>query len=157
MGIVLPLIMFVAFLGLNATSSYYERQLSRTPPAAVAAISAQNFLTYKAAIADYMSANPAFIGSIPLSSLAPYLNGANPAMLASMSNTIIASAGSGTTMIVSAQNLAPGAAASALLLSQGDASIGRVSGGQWSSYGAPSVPTILPVPDSNLVYVSIIN
>lgn len=158
MGIVLPLIMFVAFLGLNATSSYYERQLNKAPPAAVAMASAQTFLSYRNAVANFMSANHGFTGTISLQSLAQYMPGVNLATLSGMSNNVTATPGAGVTVIVAAQGLAPGAATSALSQSQNDASIGMTRGGQWTSYFAPSVPIAAPgAVDSNLTYMYTIN
>lgn len=157
MGMILPMIVFLGWLGLNATSEFYERRLSSTPAEAVATTSAQTFISYKSAVTDYMTANPGFTGTISLQALAPYLPGINLATLSGMSNTVTSSPGVGVTIIVSAQGLAPGAIASALSLTQGDASIGKVTGGQWTSYAAPIVPVNVPVADCNLVYAYTIN
>ncbi|MHB1658053.1 MAG: type IV pilus biogenesis protein PilM [Acidithiobacillus sp.] len=157
MGMILPMIIFVGWLGLNATSSFYERQLTRTPPTVIAATAAQNFINYRSAVANYMSANPNFTGTIPLQSIAPYLPGINPSVMSTMSNVITSSPGVGVTVIVSAQGLAPGAAAFAMALSQNDASIGRVSNGQWTSYSSAIGGASVSIPDSNLVSMIQIN
>lgn len=154
MGMVLPLIMFVAFLGLNATSAYYERQLTRTPTEAVAAASAQTFISYKSAVVNFMAANPGFTGPISLQALAPYLPGINLATMSGMSSSVTSTPGVGVTVIVAAEGLAPGAASSAITLSQNDASIGTSVGGQWVSSASPvSTGVSTGMPDGTLTAV----
>ncbi|MHB1676809.1 MAG: type IV pilus biogenesis protein PilM [Sulfuriferula sp.] len=156
MGIIWPLIVFVMFFGLNSVAAYRSKQLSQPSAAVIASVSAQKFLTYRNAVSNYMSSNPAFTGTISLSSLSSYLNGATSAAMAGMANVISAAQGGGTQIIVTAQST-EAAAGAAFSLTGYDASIGRASGGQWTSYSSATAGTRVSIPDSNLVSMTQIN
>lgn len=158
MGMILPMIMFVAFLGLNATSAFYEKKLSSQPPAAAAATSAQNFISYKNAVVNFLHANPGFTGTIPAQSLAMYMPGVQTSALSSMGNSIVNNPAGGATITVYAQAMVPGVTAAALSVSQGDASIGTSVGGQWVSAVSPAASGIQTgLPDGTLTYVMQVN
>ena len=158
MGIILPLLIFVAFLGLNSTTAYYSRQIARPPISSAARVGAQNFITYRTAVENYISANPTFTGTISLQSLAPFMNGALPIAMEPMNNVISSAPGGGIMMSVYAQNLAPGAISSTIAITQHDASIGHKVGGQWTSYSSATGSTVnVSIPDSNLVSMIQIN
>lgn len=158
MGIILPMIIFVAFLGLNVTSAFYEKRLSSQPPAAAAATGAQNFISYKNAVVNFLRANPGFSGTIPAQSLAMYMPGVQPGSLSEMGNNIAINPSGGVTIIAYVQAMVPGTAAAALSVSQGDASIGTSVGGQWVSVVSPAASGVQTgLPDGTLTYVMQVN
>ncbi len=155
MGMILPLIIFVMFLGLNAGAAYRSRAL--TPPTTVSSAIAtgQNFIRYRDAVTNYATANPGFAGIVPIQNLLPYLSGGQPAAFANMNNAISSASGGGRQITSYLIGAAGGAAASALAQSKNDASIGQTdAGGNWSSYSNPiSTSTQTPAQNSNLVSV----
>lgn len=158
MGFAFPLLMFVAFWGLNATAAYYADH--RTPPmmASTTATSAQNFITYKNAVTNFAAAHPAFSGTASNAVLAPYLNNLPTSFLANVGNSITTT-GVGRTIVTYGQNFASGTPASVLNLSGNDAAIGYTNAsGAWTSYNSAVASGLtLSVLNNNLVSVVVTN
>lgn len=158
MGYAFPLLMFVAFWGLNATAAYYADHRIPQMSASNSATAAQNFITYKNAVTNFAAAHPAFSGTVSSAALMPYLNGLSSSFLANVSNSI-STTGAGRTIIAYGQNLAAGTPSSVLSLTSNDAAIGYTNAsGVWTSYSATvSSGLTLSVFNNNLVSVVVTN
>lgn len=142
----LPLVLSIFFLGMNALSANQSRQLGTPTTQVIAQVSAQAFASYRNAVGSYMIANPAFTGIVPPASLVPYLAPNQPIPVGAANQINLTASGSGR-IAYAWIALPPGAAFSMIESLGGDASIGVVSGTQWVSpvYGVEGVPpTFVP-------------
>ncbi|QQD72000.1 exported protein of unknown function [Acidithiobacillus ferrivorans] len=125
------------------------------PPVAQVSAAAvgQDFVAYRNAVGVYASANPAFTGSVPASSLA--LPGGMP-LLQGADNQITATASGQGRIITCWATLPASAVFQTIKNMNGDASMGLVSGTQWSSpvYGPMgNLPSGVQVPNGDAVSI----
>lgn len=157
-GHLFPMLVFAIFTGLFAIA---QTRVEASLPAQkeVAAINdGQQFIRYRDAVAAYQQANPAFIGSVPSATIIAqgYQFSANFLTTANNNITQIG-AGTGRTITCYA-NLSPNSINTALEITANDASLGIVSGINWTSYaqGVSNTPQLLATPVTNGYVVSVI-
>ncbi len=153
MGLVYVLIIFAAFVGVNATTGYYANDAAKSSQLSVSNATADNFLKYKNAVLNYLAANPAATGAISASALSPYLQGMQASTVAAMNNLVSAVATGRQVAVYSAVGM--DTVAAALTQSDNDLSIGYTAGGGWVSYRSTASAVSLPIADASLVYLVI--
>lgn len=157
-GHLFPMLVFAIFAGLFAIE---QTRVESSLPAQkeVAAINdGQQFIRYRDAVAAYQQANPAFIGSVPSATIIAQGYQFSTAFLTTANNNITQiGAGSGR-VVTSYANLSPGSITTALQITDNDASLGIVSGANWTSYaqGVANTPQLLSTPVTNGYAVSVI-
>ena len=165
MGFALPMILFVAYLGLNAIMGRYADNLIPSAPQSIAVIQAQNIIAYRNTVMNFAAANPSYVGTVPVNVLQPYLPpGMSSGFLVNnVGNTITQVQGVGNVIMVYGQNLAPGVSAVIQSAEHGNAGLGSTSAnGVWSSdqfvlNGNATQLNWTAMPAKQLVFVSISN
>ncbi|MDA8328840.1 MAG: type IV pilus biogenesis protein PilM [Betaproteobacteria bacterium] len=165
MGFALPVILFVAYLGLNAIMARYADNLIPAVSQSMAVIQAQNIIAYRNAVMNFAAANPAYVGTVPINVLQPYLPpGMSPEFLVNNAGNNIAQVqGVGHAIMVYGQNLMPGVTAAMQNVEHGNAGMGSTSAnGVWNSNqsvlnGGITQPNWTAMPARQLVFVVVSN
>lgn len=139
MGLLYPMFMLVVFLGFNATASWLASERTPLPVQSMAMTQAQNMVTYRNAITNYVIANTGYTGSIPITALVAYLPpGMQTSALPTVGNNVTWAAGGGRQVVVYGLGLAQGTIADMQASSGGDASIGTQTTNGWVSNVYPN-------------------
>ena len=156
----MPIIVAVFWAGMNSLAQYQSAQNAPPTTQTAAQSQAASFVGYRNAVGSYVAANPAFTGSVPTSSLAPWL--APGQSLPNGAGNQVAATPSGNGRIIYSwaqtfplQGANPGVTNAAAQLTGGDASIGLVAGTQWISpiYGVQALTVPAFVPDGDILSV----
>ena len=156
-GILFPLLVFAFFAGLIATERAQTELSVQSKAEIVAKSDGTQFLAYRDGVAAYVNVNPAFIGTVPSTSIIALGNQFSTSFLTS-SNNLVTQVGTGTGRVITVYSLlSPGAAAAASMASSNDASIGTSTGLNWVSaaQGVSYIPQTLltTVPNGSVVSV----
>jgi hypothetical protein len=112
------------------------------------------FVAYRNAVAVYMAAHPTFTGSVPAASLVGQFS---QSFLAEAGNNVTAT-GTAARIITCYANVSQGTLREVLVMTGGDAAIGKSNGATWTSAAPNAVqtPTALNVPVQSGDIVSVI-
>lgn len=136
MGFALPIILFVAYLGLNAVTAHYADIRIPSVTQSIAVIQAQNIIAYRDAVVNFAAANPACTGTVSVNALQPYLPpGMSLGFLTNnVGNNIAQEQGIGRVIMVYGQNLVPGVTMVMQNIEHGNAGLGSTDvNGIWTS------------------------
>ena len=152
-----PMLVFAIWAGIFAIENTQTEKSLPKASYMQASGDGQQFIVYRNAVATYLQANPAFIGSVPSSTLISQGNRFSSTFIASTGN-YISQVGSSTGRVITCySSLAPGAITAALKQTSNDASLGIASGTNWTSYAQGVINTPQPlattVPNGNVVSV----
>lgn len=145
MGRIFPIIMLLAYVGLNATAAQLSKYQIPTPAQSAAVLQMQNMINYRDAVINYIAANPGFTGSIAIADLASYLpQGIQVASLPVVGNVISSIAG-GRQVVIYGSGVIQGAVF-ATQSNAVDASLGSQTVNGWVSDVNPSFPITVNTP-----------
>lgn len=133
-----PLLVIAIFTGIFSYQSANLNQSAVQNSVTQSANDGQRFIAYRNAVQSYLQANPAFTGAVSNAMLTAQGNQFSTTFLAKVANVITVTGVSGR-IITCYGNLNASSISSAMVTSQGDASIGLVGAGNtWTSL-APGV------------------
>ncbi|MDR3535216.1 MAG: type IV pilus biogenesis protein PilM [Acetobacteraceae bacterium] len=151
MYVLLPVVVLAALMGLYSMARVPAAHVVQPRAELMMQAQAALFVSYRNAVVAYVTANPAFVGAVPVSAL---VRPATVAALPGQGNQVVATpSGQGRVIYVWAA-LPAGTASQAARATSGDLSYGVVSGNAWVSPVAGAMGALgVAVPAGDVVSI----